>query len=78
MTLKGKAKKDYQREYMRKRRSNKQDVRPLLDPSIQAHARTLLGANAPPVYDMESLAEAVRQAVSYIKFDADGNPIPEY
>ena len=43
--LKGQAKKDYQKEYMRKKRSNKNpldpplNVRPVLDPSVRPYSK---------------------------------------
>ena len=45
----GQAKKDYQREYMRRRRSNKNEVldpvnvRPMLDPPVRPNRTVIIG-----------------------------------
>ncbi len=64
--LKGKAKTDYQREYMGKRRLKGK----LLDPTVR------------PTINMDTHTNelGVWHGASYKrpKIDADGNPIPEY
>lgn len=64
--LKGQAKKEYQKIYMRNRRK-KQVVRPSeLDP-----------VQPKPVLYTPS-AEDIMELTKYPELDADGNPMPEY
>ena len=63
--LKGKAKTDYQREYMRKLRLKGR----LLDPSVRPIT------NAPWIDDIAEFVDSASEC--YTVIDADGNPIYE-
>ena len=72
--LQGEAKRNYQREYMRRRRSNKKDVRPpvrpMLDPNITKHFGSIEAKNLSP----DTITAIILERP---EIDADGNPIYE-
>ena len=74
MALKGKAKTDYQREYMRRRRGSKRSNGDGSNRSNRVDATLFMFQPDTPRVGLIEIKGKVRQ----VELDADGNPIPEY
>jgi hypothetical protein len=77
--LTGEKKKEYQREYMRKRRSNMLDPGDLVRPVVLDPVRPIVQPDVRPNVPEPSIIEITGEVrnsppePSFIRFDADGN-----